>query len=233
MNGASHPPTLQPQVTRPSPSLTPGQYQHQSISPAPNYARQTIQQVQAAYRATLAPSTPATQQNHHAYNNHQTIHPQPTHTPTHSTNFPTSATPSSHTQKFTRPVYQQPTPSANNPAYPAYPSTTPAAAALAAQANAYPDPRSAEVFTLSETANASIPAHIRAQLPQDDQGRVLFFAKPPKQQDVTVRGKDGSVLKHTEKYLIAKAERERLKEERKRQREGGIEVIGGEKRVRV
>ena len=68
-------------------------------------------------------------------------------------------------------------------------------------------------------ANASIPKDIRDRFPQDDQGRVLFFAKPPVVHDMTVRGKDGQPLRHTEKYLKAKEQKERLREERKRARE--------------
>jgi chromatin structure-remodeling complex subunit RSC1/2 len=99
--------------------------------------------------------------------------------------------------------------------------------------NTYQDHRSTEVFTLPDTANASIPKHIRDKFPQDDLGRVLFFTKPPIVHDWTVRGKDGQVLKHTEKYLKAKEERERAREERKRSREEEKERLDGAKRARV
>lgn len=230
VNGATHTPTLQPQVTRPSPSLTPNPYQLPSISPAPQYGRQpSFQQSQTQYRATITPSTPVAQQNHHAYATHQQIHPQPSLTPAHPTNYAASSTPSLTQAGYNRPVYQQHT-STTTPgpqAYPPYASSTPAVAST------YPDFRAAEVFVLSDTANASIPKHIRDKFPQDDQGRVLFFTKPPVEHDMTVRGKDGQVLRHTEKYLKAKEERERLRAERKRLGETEQPTLEATKRVRV
>ena len=62
----------------------------------------------------------------------------------------------------------------------------------------------------------------------------MFFTKPPVVHDVVVKGKEGQVLKHSQRYLVAKMERERLREERKRARQ--MEVGGkleGAKRVRV
>ncbi len=215
-NGASHTPALQPQVPRPSPSITPNPYQHQSISPAPQYGRQsTFSQSQTPYRANIAPSTAtATQQNHHSYTGHQAIHPQASLTPAHTANY-ASATPTQTQVPFSRPLYQQQTSGTapTSQSYSNYPSATPAANST------YPDHRAAEVFVLSDTANASIPKHIRERFPQDDQGRVLFYTKPPVVHDTTARGKEGQVLKHTEKYLEAKQERELLKAERKRARE--------------
>jgi chromatin structure-remodeling complex subunit RSC1/2 len=213
---------LQPQLTRPSPTLTPNPYQHQTISPAPQYGRQTIQQLQASYRANIAPSTPASQQ-HHPYTPHQTIHPQSSLTPSHATNLAASATPSL-SQPFSRPLYQQQANTATTTqTYAAYPSTTPAS-----QNNPYADQRHIEVFTLSDTANASIPAHIRDHLPQDDSGRVIFFTKPPVVHDFTVRGKEGTVLRHSEKYLKAKEERIATK----RAMEGGAKADSA-KRVKA
>jgi len=67
---------------------------------------------------------------------------------------------------------------------------------------------------LSETANESIPREIRDQFPQDDQGRVLFFTKPPIDTRRIIQGKDaaerGQPLAHSEEYLNAKAERDKL-----------------------
>jgi len=93
-----------------------------------------------------------------------------------------------------------------------------------------PDQRAAEVFVLSDSANASIPKHIRDRFPQDDQGRVLFFTKPPVPVDTGVRGKNGEPLAHTEKYLAAKAERDRIIATRKRAREE--DQLPGLKRTR-
>ncbi|KIW27945.1 uncharacterized protein PV07_07640 [Cladophialophora immunda] len=218
-NGAgSHvPPSLQSQMTRPSPSLTPNTFQHQSISPAPQYGRQTsYQQSQPQSHATIAPQTPASQPSHHPYNPHPQIHPQPTLTPAHPANYSSSTTPSQG--MYNRPPQVQPAGAATiNPAqsYGPFASTA---------ATTYPDQRVAEVFVLSDTANESIPKHIRDQFPQDDQGRVLFFTRPPVLHDMTVKGKDGQPLMHTEKYLQAKKEKERLREERKRAREEAEEA---------
>lgn len=63
------------------------------------------------------------------------------------------------------------------------------------------------MFHLSDTANAAIPASIRAQFHQDDQGRVLFFSTPP--LDI-VSGK-GANLGHSLKYLAAREEREKAR----------------------
>ncbi|OAP65436.1 hypothetical protein AYL99_01408 [Fonsecaea erecta] len=203
--GTHAPASLQSQMTRPSPSLTPSSFQHQSISPAPQYGRQTSYQPSQSHpHATIAPQTPASQQSHHPYNPHPQIHPQPALTPAHST------TPAPGI--YSRPPQVQPAavaPTAAPPSYAPFTSTA---------ANVYPDQRFADVFVLSDTANESIPKHIRDQFPQDDQGRVLFFKKPPVLHDLTVRGRDGQPLRHTEKYLLAKKEKERLREERKRAR---------------
>lgn len=83
-----------------------------------------------------------------------------------------------------------------------------AAAAAAYNPNA---PRSIEVFHLSDTANATIPADIREQFHCDSKGRVLFFSAPPR--DTT--GPSSNKLGHSLKYLAAKEERRR-KIERKR-----------------
>lgn len=92
--------------------------------------------------------------------------------------------------------------------------------------NNVPDQRAAEVFVLSDTANASIPQHVRDRFPQDDQGHLLFFTKPPAIHDTVVRGRNGEALAHTEKYLAAKAERDKIIATRKRAREEEEEVLG-------
>ncbi len=81
------------------------------------------------------------------------------------------------------------------------------------------DQRGAEVYVLSNIANESIPKHIRDRFPQDDEGRVLFFTQPPVLPDTVVRGRDGQPLAHTEKYLAAKAERDKIVATRKRARQ--------------
>ncbi|KAL3470193.1 hypothetical protein BJX99DRAFT_239936 [Aspergillus californicus] len=73
-------------------------------------------------------------------------------------------------------------------------------------------PRPVEVFHLSDTANAAIPADIRQQFHCDDQGHVLFFSSPPLDIGSTVQQKLG----HSLKYLAAKEERRKLVEAKKR-----------------
>lgn len=76
----------------------------------------------------------------------------------------------------------------------------------------YRDPPPVEVYTLPDTANASIPPEIREQFDRDEQGRVLFFTAPP----IQVADPYGGKLGHSIKYLAAKSRRE---EETKRKRE--------------
>ncbi|KAL5332812.1 hypothetical protein BJX70DRAFT_382917 [Aspergillus crustosus] len=73
-------------------------------------------------------------------------------------------------------------------------------------------PRAIEVFHLSDTANAAIPANIREQFHCDDQGHVLLFSSPPLNIGSTVQRKLG----HSLKYLVAKEERRKLVEAKKR-----------------
>ncbi|RAL08414.1 putative RSC complex subunit (RSC1) [Aspergillus homomorphus CBS 101889] len=73
-------------------------------------------------------------------------------------------------------------------------------------------PRPIEVFHLSDTANAAIPADIREQFHCDDQGHVLFFSAPPLDIIPSYQQKLG----HSLKYLAAKEERRRVVETKKR-----------------
>ncbi|RDW67978.1 hypothetical protein BP6252_09374 [Coleophoma cylindrospora] len=52
-------------------------------------------------------------------------------------------------------------------------------ASFGGSSNVYNPPRQSETYTLHDDANATIPADIRNQFPCDDEGRVLFFSKPP------------------------------------------------------
>ncbi|KIW11041.1 hypothetical protein PV08_10340 [Exophiala spinifera] len=200
--------TIQPPVSRPSlpPQMTP--YQPQSISPAPSaYSRQpSYPQSQTPIQAAPTPKTPATQQPT-PYAARQQLHPQPHLTASHPTNYSVPAAPQS---------YQRP-PTQSTPAYNQY-------------APQVSEPRGSEVYVLSNIANESIPKHIRDNFPQDDEGRVLFFTKPPTLPDPVVRGRDGQPLAHTEKYLAAKAERDKLIAARRRERE---EMLGSAKRRRI
>lgn len=69
-----------------------------------------------------------------------------------------------------------------------------------------------EVFHLSDSANAAIPADIREQFQTDEQGRVLFFTKPP--LDVLPPTKNGGPPMHSLKYLAAKLRRQKAEREK-------------------
>lgn len=123
-------------------------------------------------------------------------------------------------QTPTVPSYQAPAPAAVPSTYGSYQANrmpvSGASAATAAAAAYNPNaPRSIEVFHLSDTANATIPADIREQFHCDDKGRVLFFSAPPRD---TTTWPSSKKLGHSLKYLAAKEER-RNKIERKRSRQ--------------
>lgn len=61
-----------------------------------------------------------------------------------------------------------------------------------------------EVYTLPDSANASIPPEIREQFDRDEQGRVLFFTAPP----IALVDDSDTKLGHSIKYLAAKSRRE-------------------------
>lgn len=73
---------------------------------------------------------------------------------------------------------------------------------------------------LSDAANATIPKHIRDRFPQDDEGRVLFFTRPPLDTRHMVTGRSETEkdrpLAHSKEYLEAKEERDKAIKERKR-----------------
>jgi chromatin structure-remodeling complex subunit RSC1/2 len=83
---------------------------------------------------------------------------------------------------------------------------------------------------MSESANSMIPAEIREQFPQDEQGRVLFFTTPPVGTQHVIQGRTsaekGDQLAHSLRYLAVKADRERERDNaaRKRQLDGPAEV---------
>jgi chromatin structure-remodeling complex subunit RSC1/2 len=92
---------------------------------------------------------------------------------------------------------------------------------------------------MSESANNMIPAEIREQFPQDEQGRVLFFATPPVDTQHVIQGRTsaekGDQLAHSLRYLAVKADRERERENaaRKRQLEGTADVEMENNRAKV
>lgn len=185
------PPPLQSRPANFTPAASPAQAPQQPPQPQP--------QPQPQYRPAgmvppqqYTPTPPPPAAPHH--------HPPPT--------TPAAPAPAAYTGYNTNPAnrYQPaPLPPQQPPAAPPapIPATTPPAPAPY-NPNA---PRPIEVFHLSDTANAAIPASIRAQFHQDDQGRVLFFSTPP--LDI-VSGK-GANLGHSLKYLAAREEREKAR----------------------
>lgn len=88
------------------------------------------------------------------------------------------------------------------------------------QTNQVQERRAPEAYVLSDTANSSIPEEIRNQFPQDDQGRILFFTRPPIDTRHMISGRTaadkGKPLVHTAQYLEAKEAREKTLSETKR-----------------
>ena len=60
---------------------------------------------------------------------------------------------------------------------------------------------------MPDHANASIPADVREQFQQDEQGRVLFFTAPPVNNPGFVT-EEGQALGHSARYLATKAKRD-------------------------
>lgn len=84
-----------------------------------------------------------------------------------------------------------------------------------------------ETYVLTDTANNSIPKDIRDRFPQDDEGRILFFTKPPQDTSHIVTGRSlaekNTPLAHTPEYLEAKAKRDVLIAERKRKLQESVD----------
>ncbi|OCK84394.1 hypothetical protein K432DRAFT_422613 [Lepidopterella palustris CBS 459.81] len=79
----------------------------------------------------------------------------------------------------------------------------------------YKTPQPVEVYHLNDHANASIPPEIREQFHCDEQGHVLFFTAPP--LDPVAPAKEGAALGHSVRYLAAKAKREALIAQKRKQ----------------
>ena len=184
------------QIARPSPSLAPqiSPYQtQQSISPAPPYHRPTpYPQSSGAPQHAVPPHTPIAQQSL-PYATHQQLHPSPGLAAAPATGY----APASSTQAYNRPLAQ---PVQSHGPYGTNPNL--------------PLGRDQDVFVLPDSANNAIPADLRSRFPQDDQGRVLFFTKPPVVHETVIYDKvaRGSPkrLAHSERYLAAKKEREEM-----------------------
>jgi chromatin structure-remodeling complex subunit RSC1/2 len=183
--------------------MTP-QMPQQSMSPAPQYQRQnSYHQASATPLQPVTPQPPHTQPTY-PYAAQQQLHAAP-------------ALPVTHAQGFVNPTpvqSYQPRPQAQPISQP-YPSQ-------GSSSNIH-DQRVNEVFILSDNANALIPEEIRQRFPQDEQGHVLFFTKPPVLPTQVIHGKNDTarakgeppLLAHSEKYLAAKAERQKAITSRK------------------
>ena len=84
--------------------------------------------------------------------------------------------------------------------------------------------REQDVFVLPDHVNESIPEDIRFQYPQDDQGRVLFFTKPPVDTrsilSGRLEGEGRKPLAHSAKFQEYKAALQRkIKEKEENERE--------------
>lgn len=201
-------PMPQQQPPRASPSMTPQMtpsYPGVQAS-APAYQRQNSYQQPAITRPySTTPQTPLSQQPR-PYLPQQQLH-QPSIAAAHPTNYSTS-TPA--------PVYPR----------------QPIAAAQPTQLAGYPTgpthiPREPDVYVLPDHVNGSIPEEIRDQFPQDDQGRMLFFTRPPVDTRSVVQGRTegdrNKPLVHSVKFLEAKAELQRRRAERKMD----VEMVDG------
>ncbi|KAL9043805.1 MAG: hypothetical protein Q9214_003017 [Letrouitia sp. 1 TL-2023] len=97
-----------------------------------------------------------------------------------------------------------------------YPHTQPSYRSSALPGSTANSVRPHDVYRLSEQANSQIPAEVRQQFQQDEQGNVLFFTAPP--LDVLQPMKEGFAVGHTARYLAEKARRQTaLREKRKAQ----------------
>ncbi|KAK4988650.1 hypothetical protein LTR66_007256 [Elasticomyces elasticus] len=79
----------------------------------------------------------------------------------------------------------------------------------------YRDPPPIEVWTLPDNANASIPYDVRQQFHRDELRRVLFFTTPP--INIEPEKKEGAALGHSVRYLAAKARKQEMLTQKRKQ----------------
>lgn len=164
----------------------------------------------------------------------QPHHVPPTYTPQHTNHFhqhsaspvpPMQHTPATQPSSFPALTphmpFSTPQPTPSTPHY-STPQATNTYQQTAARAPplGYKTPQPVEVYHLNDQANQSIPPDIRAQFHQDEQGRVLFFTAPPLDPPTPV--KEGAALGHSARYLAAKAKREALLAEKRKQDEAQL-----------
>jgi chromatin structure-remodeling complex subunit RSC1/2 len=97
--------------------------------------------------------------------------------------------------------------------------------------NTYNPPRPVEVYTLSESANASIPTDIRSQFHHDENDKVLFFTAPP--LDVDTVPEQTQSLGHSLRYLADKARNKEEDEKKRKAREAELEAEATAKMKRI
>ncbi|KAG9527593.1 Bromodomain-containing protein, partial [Aureobasidium melanogenum] len=96
----------------------------------------------------------------------------------------------------------------------------------------YRDPVPIEVWTLPDTANASIPPEIRDMYQTDDQGRILFFSAPPVQLAEEANDPNKN-LGHSLHYMAEKSRRtQEIVARRKAYEEGKAARAAQKKRQR-
>jgi chromatin structure-remodeling complex subunit RSC1/2 len=99
------------------------------------------------------------------------------------------------------------------------------------QTNTYNPPRPTEVWTLADTANASIPADIRAQFHHDEYGKIIFFTSPP--LDANPVPEEVQTLGHSLRYLADKARNKEADEKKRKAREIELESAATERLKRI
>jgi chromatin structure-remodeling complex subunit RSC1/2 len=97
--------------------------------------------------------------------------------------------------------------------------------------NAYNPPRPVEVYTLADTANASIPVDIRAQFHHDEYGKIIFYTSPP--LDLNRVPEEIQHLGHSLRYLADKARNKEADEKKRKAREIELEVAATERFKRI
>jgi len=98
-------------------------------------------------------------------------------------------------------------------------------------AQAYNPPKQIEVYTLSDTANAAIPADIRNQFHRDEMGRVIFYTAPP--LDANPIPEEKQNLSHSLQYLADKARNKEADEKKRKAHSLQLEAEASERLKRI
>jgi chromatin structure-remodeling complex subunit RSC1/2 len=98
-------------------------------------------------------------------------------------------------------------------------------------ANVYNPPRPVEVYTLADTANASIPIDIRSQFHHDEYGKIIFYTSPP--LDLNRVPEETQALGHSLRYLADKARNKEEDEKKRKAREIELEIAATERLKRM